>query len=145
MERWYGCSEADGFASRCSLFQQLFADKAAVQGRGQTQMARSAVHSNSLAAVRGFGALRRVLSPEEDAMIVLKVVWAMHTQNHSCAIQLLGHMAADATHFAAMESPFLNGQLADSDRLLCCISMPSTAELGAGRAFHLVPFTSSPC
>jgi hypothetical protein len=61
MERWYGCSEADGFASRCCLFQQLFADKAAVQGRGQTQMARSAVHSNSLAAVRTSRRLSAVL------------------------------------------------------------------------------------
>lgn len=54
-------------------------------------------------------------------------------------------MAADATHFAAMESPFLNGQLADSDRLLCCISMPSMAELGAGREFHTLPFSASLC
>lgn len=44
---------------------------------------------------------------------------------------VLAHMAADAAR-AAVESPFLDGQLANVDSLLCCIGMPPAAHLGAG-------------
>lgn len=45
--------------------------------------------------------------------------------------QVLAHMAADAAR-AAVESPFLDGQLANVESLLCCIGMPPTADLGTG-------------